>query len=141
MIFSLLTSGLLFLAIQFVTSFIGLCISMFVIMSVADMYRPAMFVSIGAYAKPENRTRALTLVRWAINLGFAAGPALGGLIIMGMGYQGLFWVDGATCILAIGIFAVLVKEKKAIKLHPDEKAALEAERKSVFTDGPFWLFL
>ena len=45
MIFSLLTSGLLFLAIQFVTSFIGLCISMFVIMSVADMYRPAMFVS------------------------------------------------------------------------------------------------
>ena len=51
-------------------------------MTVSDMFRPAMFVSLGAYAKPENRTRALTLVRLAINLGFAAGPALGGIIIM-----------------------------------------------------------
>ena len=141
MVFSLFTSGLAFFVLQYVKTFNALCVAIFGIMVIADMFRPAMFVSIGAYAKPENRTRALTLVRLAINLGFAAGPALGGLIIMGMGYQGLFWVDGATCILAIGIFAVLVKEKKAIKLHPDEKAALEAERKSVFTDGPFWLFL
>jgi hypothetical protein len=36
---------------------------MFVIMTIADMFRPAMFVSLGTYAKPENRTRALTLVR------------------------------------------------------------------------------
>jgi hypothetical protein len=34
-----------------------------------------MFVSLATYAKPENRTRALTLVRLAVNLGFAAGPA------------------------------------------------------------------
>jgi hypothetical protein len=33
-----------------------------------------MFVSLATYAKPENRTRALTLVRLAVNLGFA-GPA------------------------------------------------------------------
>ena len=104
MIFSLLTSGLMFFVIQFITSFVGLCVSMFLIMIVADMFRPAMFVSIGAYAKPENRTRALTLVRLAINLGFAAGPALGGLIIMSIGYRGLFWIDGLTCIIAILIF-------------------------------------
>jgi predicted MFS family arabinose efflux permease len=55
---------------------------MFSIMTLADMFRPAMFVSLATYAKPENRTRALTLVRLAVNLGFAAGPALGGLIIM-----------------------------------------------------------
>ena len=112
MIISLLVSGLLFFVIQFITSFIGLCISMFLIMTVADMYRPAMFVSLGAYAKPEIRTRALTLVRLAINLGFAAGPALGGLIIMNIGYRGLFWADGATCIIAILIFWLKVKEKK-----------------------------
>jgi predicted MFS family arabinose efflux permease len=69
---------------------------MFSIMTLADMFRPAMFVSLATYAKPENRTRALTLVRPAVNLGFAAGPALGGLIIMGMGYKGLFWVDGSS---------------------------------------------
>ena len=140
MIFSLLVSGLLFFVIQFITSFIGLCISMFLIMTVADMYRPAMFVSLGAYAKPENRTRALTLVRLAINLGFAAGPALGGLIIMNIGYRGLFWADGATCIIAILIFWLKVKEKKKTafrdKAHPGEVLT-----HSVFKDKPFWLFL
>jgi predicted MFS family arabinose efflux permease len=140
MIFSLLTSGMLFLAIQFVTSFIGLCISMFVIMSVADMYRPAMFVSIGAYAKPENRTRALTLVRLAINLGFAAGPALGGLIIMSIGYRGLFWVDGLSCITAISIFWLKVKEKKK-SAFTDKEHPGEVLTHSVFKDKPFWLFL
>ena len=140
MIFSLFTSGLLFFVIQFVTSFIGLCISMFVIMVVADMFRPAMFVSLGAYATPENRTRALTLVRLAINLGFAAGPALGGLIIMNIGYRGLFWIDGGTCIIAILFFWIKVKEKKKTayrdKAHPGEVLT-----HSVFKDKPFWIFL
>jgi predicted MFS family arabinose efflux permease len=56
---------------------------------------------LATYSKPENRTRSLTLVRLAVNLGFAAGPALGGLIIMNMGYGGLFWVDGSSCIISI----------------------------------------
>jgi predicted MFS family arabinose efflux permease len=140
MIFSLLTSGLMFFVIQFITSFIGLCISMFLIMTVADMYRPAMFVSIGAYAKPENRTRALTLVRLAINLGFAAGPAMGGLIIMNIGYRGLFWADGLTCITAILIFWIKVKEKKKSAFRDKEHPG-EILTHSVFKDKPFWLFL
>ncbi|HSD15320.1 MAG TPA: MFS transporter [Flavobacterium sp.] len=139
MIFSLFTSGLLFFVIQYITSFVGLCISMFSIMIIADMFRPAMFVSLGAYAKPENRTRALTLVRLAVNLGFAAGPALGGLIIMGMGYKGLFWVDGSSCIVSILLFALLVKEKKKEKVHLDHFE--NSQPKSVFKDRPFWIFL
>ena len=139
MIFSLFTSGLLFFVLQFITSFWGLCIGMFSIMVFADMFRPAMFVSLGAYAKPENRTRALTLVRLAVNLGFAAGPALGGLIIMGVGYQGLFWIDGSTCILSILIFALLVKEKKKNK-SPEELLA-QHHSISVFNDKIFWIFL
>lgn len=141
MIFSLFTSGLAFFVLQFITSFIGLCISIFGIMVIADMFRPAMFVSLSAYAKPENRTRALTLVRLAINLGFAAGPALGGLIIMNVGYKGLFWVDGATCILAISIFWMLVKERKNHLISKEEKQLIEADRVSVFKDRPFWIFL
>ncbi|WP_293895521.1 MFS transporter [Flavobacterium sp.] len=140
MIFSLFTTGVLLFFVQFITSFVGLCIGFFLLMIIADMFRPAMFVSIGAYAKPENRTRALTLVRLAINLGFAAGPALGGLIIMGIGYSGLFWVDGATCIIAILIFWIKVKEKKKSpfidKKHPDDVLT-----HSVFKDKPFMIFL
>ncbi|WP_288983598.1 MFS transporter [uncultured Flavobacterium sp.] len=140
MIFSLMTSGIAFFGLQFVTSFEGLLVAMFFIMVIADMFRPAMFVSLGAYAKPENRTRALTLVRLAINLGFAAGPALGGLLIMSVGYKGLFWVDGATCILAISIFWLLVKEKKKSK-YSDKEHPGEILTYSVFKDRPFWIFL
>jgi len=138
MVFSLFTSGLLFFVIQFITSFVGLCMAMFSIMVIADMFRPAMFVSLGAYAKPENRTRALTLVRLAVNLGFAAGPALGGLIIMGIGYQGLFWADGSSCIVAISIFALLVKEKKKVPAHHEHTDEVPV---SVFKDRIFWIFL
>lgn len=139
MIFSLFTTGISMFLVQFLTSFWGLCIGMFVLMTIADMFRPAMFVSLGAYAKPENRTRALTLVRLAVNLGFAAGPALGGLIILGMGYSGLFWVDGASCILSISIFALLVKEKK--KADHGDKTESVTNVKSVFHDKIFWVFL
>jgi predicted MFS family arabinose efflux permease len=140
MVFSLFTSGLLLFAVQYVRTFWGLCLSMFCIMTVADMFRPAMFVSLATYAKPENRTRALTLVRLAVNLGFTAGPALGGLIIMNLGYSGLFWVDGSSCIISILIFWLLVKERK-------KPADLETEQNetdlptSVFKDQIFWIFL
>jgi hypothetical protein len=72
-------------------------------MTVADMFRPAMFVS---WPPIQNRRIApvVTLVRLAVNLGLAAGPALD-LIIMNIGYRGLFWVDG-TCIVSILIFTI-----------------------------------
>lgn len=140
MIFSLLTTGILLFFVQFITSFVGLCVGMFLLMIIADMFRPAMFVSLGAYAKPENRTRALTLIRLAINLGFAAGPALGGLIIMGIGYKGLFWVDGGTCIIAILIFWIKVKEKKKTAFRDKEHPG-DVLTHSVFKDKPFWIFL
>jgi predicted MFS family arabinose efflux permease len=140
MVFSLFTSGILFFVLQYITSFWGLCIGVFTIMAIADMFRPAMFVSLGVYAKPENRVRALSLIRLSINLGFAAGPTIGGLIILGIGYQGLFWIDGSTCILAILIFALFVKEKKKIAVFDDNQNVTLAA-KSVFKDKPFWVFL
>ncbi|WP_281637916.1 MDR family MFS transporter [Flavobacterium marginilacus] len=140
MIFSLFTSGILFILLQYITTFWGLCFGMFIIMAISDMFRPAMFVSLSVYAKPENRVRALSLVRLAVNLGFTAGPALGGLIIIGMGYQGLFWVDGSTCIIAILIFAFCIKEKKKIPAIAEDNVVTSAS-KSIFKDKPFWLLL
>lgn len=139
MIFSLFTSGLMFFGLQHITSYTGLLVAIFLIMVVADMFRPAMFVSLAAYAKPENRTRALSLVRSAINLGFAGGPVLGGLIIMNIGYKGLFWIDGATCIISILIFWFLVKEKDKSKYQ--NKKDGEVVSKSIQKDKTYLLFL
>ncbi len=65
---SLFLTGLLFIALQFVTSFTGFCVGIFLVMLVADTFRPAMFVALSAYSKPENKTRSVTLIRLAINL-------------------------------------------------------------------------
>ena len=74
MVRSLLTTGFLFIALQYLHTFESFLVGIFLTMLVADMFRPAMFVSLKAYSKPENRTRSLTLIRLAINLGFSFGP-------------------------------------------------------------------
>ncbi len=139
MFWSLLLTGFLFIGLQYVTTFWGFMVAIFIIMTVADTFRPAMFVSLNAYSKPENQTRSLTLIRLAINLGFSFGPFLGGLIIAGLGYNGLFWIDGLTCILAIVVFKAVLKEKAFIKKEKEvEDINLNS---SVFSDKPYWIFL
>ena len=51
MIWSLLITGFLFIGLQYVTTFWGFCASMLFIMSIADMFRPAIFVSLNTYSK------------------------------------------------------------------------------------------
>jgi predicted MFS family arabinose efflux permease len=141
MIWSLLISGFLFIGLQYVNTFYGFCIAMLVIMSVADMFRPAMFVSLKTYSKPENRTRSLTLIRLAINLGFVVGPSVAGLIIIVSGYSTLFWIDGVTCIVSIVLFTYLVKEKKGVSDLIRDKVAVLKAGAAVFKDKPYWIFL
>ena len=57
---------------------VSLAIGVYVLSLIAESFRPANSVSIAYYAKPENLTRALSLNRMALNLGFSVGPALGG---------------------------------------------------------------
>lgn len=113
MLASLIISGILFIIIQFLTAYWAICSGIFVLMIFGDAFRPASFVALNAYSKPENKTRSITLIRLAINLGFSAGPALGGLIIATIGYYGLFWVDGITCIMAGLLLLVILNPKKA----------------------------
>lgn len=133
---SLFLTGLLFIALQFVTTFVGFCIGIFLVMLVADTFRPAMFVALSAYSKPENKTRSVTLIRLAINLGFTGGPAVGGLIITYLSYSGLFWVDGVTCLLATLLLVNVLNPKKAVEV---DEVKVE-NPKSVFSDKAFWVF-
>ncbi|PIA78108.1 MFS transporter [Gaetbulibacter sp. 4G1] len=137
MVFSLLTTGLLFIALQFLTTFVSFCIGILLVMLVADMFRPAMFVALSAYSKPENKTRSVTLIRLAINLGFSAGPAIGGFIITTLSYGGLFWVDGITCILAT-LVLINVLNPKTTKTLDDIKVE---NPKSAYHDKAFLIFL
>ncbi len=136
MVFSLLLTGFLFIGLQYLTTFKDLCIGVFILTLFADMFRPAMFVALSAYSKPENKTRSVTLIRLAINLGFSAGPALGGLIIVSLGYAGLFWVDGITCIAATVLLIKVLNPKKA-KVQDD---IINNNPESAYKDIPFIIF-
>ncbi|WP_242087488.1 MDR family MFS transporter [Aestuariivivens sediminis] len=137
MVFSLWGTGILFIALQFASTFIAFCLGIFSVMLVADMFRPAIFVALSAYSKPENKTRSVTLIRLAINLGFSAGPALGGLIITTLDYSGLFWVDGVTCILA-AVVLINVLNPKSTEVLDDVKAESPV---SAYKDKAFIIFL
>ncbi len=137
MFLSLLGTGIAFILMQYVTTFVGFCSGIFFLMLIADMFRPAMFVALSSYSKPENKTRSVTLIRLAINLGFSAGPAVGGLIITSIGYGGLFWVDGITCLFAGFLLLQILHPKKAKVL--DE---IKVENPvSAYSDKAFWVFL
>ena len=136
MVRSLLSTGILFIILQYLNTFTSICIGIFLIMLVADTFRPAMFVAMSAYSKPENKTRSVTLIRLAINLGYSAGPAVGGLIITTMGYSGLFWIDGITCILAT-ILLIKVLNPKVSKTIDE---FVVENPTSVYKDKPFWIF-
>ena len=137
MIYSLLLTGILFIGLQFLEGYYAVCAGIFILMVVADTFRPAVFVALMAYSKPENKTRSVTLIRLAINLGFSAGPAIGGIIITAIGYTGLFWVDGITCIIASTLLIIVLNPKKAKIL---DKQKVE-NPKSAYSDAPYWVFI
>jgi len=112
MIGSFFLGGLGYIAIQYLHNFQSLCIGVFLLTLLADAFRPALFVAMSNYSKPENKTRSVTLIRLAINLGMSLGPAVGGALILYYGYGSLFWIDGITNCMAGILLIVLLNPKK-----------------------------
>ncbi len=109
---SLLLGGLAFWTLLTANSYIGFCILIFVTSLLADLLRPAVMSSVSTYSKPENQTRAISLVRMAINFGIAIGPALGGFLVVIFGYNALFIVNGGTAIVAFIVFTLIMPTMK-----------------------------
>ncbi|MCP4883850.1 MAG: MFS transporter [Flavobacteriales bacterium] len=137
MYLSLLGTSLIFFSIQFVTDFYSLCLGVFSLTLIADMFRPAVWVALDDYSEVENRTRSVTLIRLAINLGFSLGPALGGLLITYISYSSLFWVDGITCLIASFIIIRFLHQKSQIKKDSKDTKKLKL---SPYKDGRYLIF-
>lgn len=135
---SLIFTGLNFLWVMHVSSFLMICVSFFVLITIADMGRPGFFVALSAYSKPENKTRSLTLIRLAINLGMGAGPMLGGILIGTLGYKSLFYVDGISCLAAAFLMTRILHPKKAKEL---DKEVVPNKPRSPWRDKAFVLFI
>jgi len=142
MFWSLLIGGFSFFGLMQITSFIGFCIGVLMVSTIVDTFRPASMASIGTYSKPENHNRSLSLIRLAINLGFAAGAAATGFISVYFGYDWLFAIDGLTCITAAFALRVVLKEKKvATKKEEPVKKVAPSESRSAYRDKNFLYFI
>ncbi|MDR2222462.1 MAG: MFS transporter [Flavobacteriaceae bacterium] len=111
---SLLGSIPVFIMLPHFTSVVSLALMMLLQSAVSEMFRPANSVAITMYAKPENITRAFSLNRMAVNLGFSIGPAMGG-ILAAISYALLFYVNATAAFLAAIVFIYFFRGRKTNK--------------------------
>jgi len=108
MAISLFGTAIGFTCIIFFTSFYPLCTWLFITALFSSAFSPAAFGAISVFGNPENAARGYSLLRMAINLGVAIGPAIGGFVAYAYSYKWLFIIDGLTCALAgVVLFLVL----------------------------------
>src|SRR5436190_8835875 len=110
-VFSLLLNGILFIVLGQMQTLLQFTICIFVLSSLGESFRPANSAAVAAYSNESNRTRCYSLNRLAINMGWAIGPAIGG-VLASINYHLLFWVDGITCIIASFLLYLLFSEVK-----------------------------
>jgi predicted MFS family arabinose efflux permease len=105
---TLIGGGLLFIALGQMKTFPLICLFTYLLSFVNEAFRPANSTAIAFYSNENNRTRSYALNRLAINLGWAVGSAIGGIIAR-FNYELLFWVDGCTNIAAAFLMWIFIK--------------------------------
>jgi predicted MFS family arabinose efflux permease len=140
MFYSLIISGIILLVMLVVTSMFLLCAVIFFYALSADMFRPANAAAIAAYSTPENRTRSVSLIRLAINLGFTLGPAIGGFVAHYLGYLWLFAIDAFTSFAAAGMLYAYLPRKES-EPSPHKDAVLGDSRTSAYRDFRYLFFI
>ena len=140
---SLFLSAPIFIIMPFFSSVDMMALLIFLQSAISDTFRPANSVAITKYARPENLTKAFSLNRMAINLGFSIGPALGG-ILSGISYNFLFIVNGIGAVTAGIIYVIFFRRRNKIfrekkKLEPT-KTIEKTVTKSPYKDYPFLLY-
>ena len=137
MYISLFFGSLLFFILQYLETFWQFALGIFILILIVDLFRPAMWVAIQDYSTNKNKTRSVTLIRLAINLGFSFGPAIAGLIIATIGYKGLFWADALTTLIAAILMYLLLTQKT--KLVQKTKEEIKKQT-SPYRDFQFIIF-
>lgn len=140
--FSLLLSVPLFCLIPVFKTEIGVAAIILAQSIVSDAFRPANSVAITKYAKPENITRAFSLNRMAVNLGFSIGPALGG-ILSAISYEFLFFANALTALSAGILYIVFFKKRNKIarlKAKKVKEVISIKKDSSPYRDGKFLIY-
>lgn len=135
---SLLCVVPLYISLAFLKKFELLCLGVLLTSSTKELFRPANSVSVAKYAKPENLTKAFSLNRMALNLGFSVGPAIGGFLAI-YSFQLLFFANAFMSLTAGVLFWWYFRNKStnALAKHKTEKIKTTDTR---FKDYDFLLY-
>jgi MFS family permease len=130
---SLLGSGALAVALAFAPSsrvFVPMLVAFGFI---AELYRPASSALISDLLPSRDRATGFATMRVAVNLGFAAGIALGGLLV-DWSWRALFAADGATTVF-FGVLVLLFIRETKPEAAPHHAAGARAS--SLWRDGVY----
>ncbi len=96
---SLVASGAVLVGAAWARSFgsLAACIAAWSLL--AEAFRPAALAELNESASPERRRLAYSLFQVALNAGVTIGSSVGGFLFAALP-AAIFWVDGATSILA-----------------------------------------
>ena len=138
-IVALIGGGTMFIVLGQMQSYSSICVMTFILAMMNESFRPANTVAIAHYSKEQNRTRSYSLNRLAINLGWAVGGALGG-VIASFNYSLLFWVDGITNLLAACLLYITLspKRNKATEVKTKERGLI---KNSAYKDRSYLYFI
>ncbi|MFY7965990.1 MAG: MFS transporter [Chitinophagaceae bacterium] len=139
--YSLLIAGILFIATAFLQNYNLFCVFIFLLACANESFRPANASAIAANSTPLIRTRAFSLIRLAMNLGWSIGTTIGGFVCH-IDYRLLFWVDGATS-LAAGAAFIFLKFSDIAKKDDAVSANKTDEIKDInpYKNKPFIYFI
>lgn len=136
---SLLLAVPMFAVLPNFTKLESLAIAVFILSIITDTFRPANSVSVAYYARPENITRAFSLNRMAINLGFSIGPAMGGALAL-ISYSWLFYGNAFVAFAAALVFYFYFKDRKGNKDALVKKETTGKKPPSPYKDKLFIVF-
>ena len=99
---SMFGSAITMIALSQARSYPAILLFAFLAGTASELYRPAAGALIGDLVPPEHRVTAFAVYRFAVNLGFAAGPATAGFVAS-HSFVYLFFGDAITSAVYGGI--------------------------------------
>ncbi len=136
---TLFCGGILFIILGQLHSYPLICIFTFVLSFVNEAFRPANSSAVAFYSNPENRTRSYSLHRLSVNLGWAVGTSVGGLVAS-FSYELLFWIDGLTNIAGAAMLFIIFKNKQTV-IKKDAKKDEIIPVQSAYKDKTYVWFI
>lgn len=133
-IITLLGGGIMFFVLSEMKTYWLICLFTYLLAFINEAFRPANSTAVAFYSKPENRTRSYALNRLAINIGWALGSSIGG-VLADINYTLLFYVDGITNIAAavlIWLFLKPVNYKEENEKHKEPVKLMSAYKDKTY---------